>query len=228
MAISLFMIVVLFLLVRGLVGYTSEEITLEKYGFGIMVISAFLSSFTVKYLSIRGACRLSNIMIITVLTIYVSGASMFMYVNMDVMSFIILNMSILNYLSFMPKKLSSKIPRTQRYVIIFVYILISTIIIFLFMGDNIFDYFGLISVLSSSILVLIFNIKKSSNAQLRKGIIIMILIFLFTFIFIYSVANTKPESDIEKYALFDMALSNLSLNSILPLYKKIHNINSDK
>ena len=228
MAIALFMIAVLSLLVRGLIGYASGEIILEKYGFGIMVISAFLSSFIVKYLSICGTCRLSNIMIIGVLAIYVSGATMFMYANVDVISFIILSMSILNYLPFIPKKLSSKISKTQRYVIIFAYILMSIFIILLFIDDDIFDYFESISVLSSSILVSIFNIKKSSNIQLGRCIIIMILIITLTFIFTYSVANIKSENNVENVALFYMALSNLLLNSVLPLYKKIHNINSAK
>ena len=227
MVVASLMIPVLFLLVRGIIGYISNDVIIEEFGITVMTISAFLSTFTTKYLSTHTIREnYKNIILISILAIYFFGLVFYIYDNPSQPKLIVILISFLNYLAFLPKKLIKKIPMISKLflVMFFIYSLfIITISLHIF--DPSFNIYGSASILSSSIISLALSSQQTTLKMKKKYITFIItplLIIIATFIFTYSINFMQYENMIKQESVIYMALSGLLFNSILVSYKKIN------
>ena len=225
MVVASLMIPVLFLLVRGIIGYISNDVIIEEFGITVMTISAFLSTFTTKYLStniIRE--KYKNIILISILAIYFFGLALYVYENSHPSQLIVILVSSLNYLPFLPKKWIKKIPMMSKLflVMFFIYSLF-LIMVSLHIFDLSFNIYGSASILSSSIILLVLSYQQTTLKMKNKyitPIILSIIIIITTFIFVYSSNPMQYENMINQGSIFDIALSGLLFNIILTSYKK--------
>ena len=226
MVVASLMIPVLFLLVRGIIGYISNDVILEEFGITVMTISAFLSIFTIKYLSIHTIReKYKKIILIFILAIYFIGLTLYVYENFHLSKFIVILISILNYLSFLSKKLIKKIPMISKLFLamFFVYFLV-IITIFLHIFDPSFNIYGSASILSSSIISLVLSSQQTTQTKKKymTFIIMPLLIIAGAFFFTYTINPAQYENMIKQESITYIALSSLLFNSILVSYKKIN------
>ncbi len=221
------MIPVLFLFFNGIRGYISNDVIIEDYGIIGMIISAFLSAFTTKYLSIHTTPKkFKMIILITILTIYFFGLVFYIYENPSSPKLIVILISILNYLSFLPKKLIKKIPMIYKlFLAVFFICYLFIIMMYLHIFDLSFNINEPVSILSSSIIFLVLSFQQTILKTKKKYMIFIItslLIIAATFIFTYSINPMQYENMIKQESITYIALSGLLFNSILVSYKKIN------
>ena len=227
MVVASLMIPVLFLLVRGIIGYISNDVIIEEFGITVMTISAFLSTFTIKYLSahiIRE--KYKNIISISIIAIYCFGIALYVCENFHPSQLIVILISSLNYLPFLPKKWIKKIPMMSKLflVMFFIYSLF-LIMVSLHIFDLSFNIYGSASILSSSIISLVLSSQQTTLKMKNKyiaPIIFSIIIIIATFIFTYSSNPMQYENMIKQESIVDIASSGLLFNIILVSYKKIN------
>ena len=170
--------------------------------------------------------KYKNIISISIIAIYCFGIALYVCENFHPSQLIVILISSLNYLPFLPKKWIKKIPMMSKLflVIFFIYSLF-LITVSLHIFDLSFNIYGSASILSSSIISLVLSSQQTTLKMKNKyisPIIFSIIIIIAAFIFTYSSNPMQYENMIKQESIVDIASSGLLFNIILVSYKKIN------